>query len=59
MSQTDYAELVLPDRVHSSLYRDADIFNDEVERIFYRTWIWVAHASEIPNQRISVRNPSS
>jgi phenylpropionate dioxygenase-like ring-hydroxylating dioxygenase large terminal subunit len=49
MSQIDYSNLVEPDRVHSSLYRDVAIFDDEIERIFYKSWIWVAHASEIPN----------
>lgn len=48
MSQIDYSTLVEPDRVHSSLYRDVAIFDDEIERIFYKSWIWVAHASEIP-----------
>jgi len=43
----DYAELVRDDRVHTALYRDAGIFDDEMERIFKSTWIWVAHASEV------------
>jgi phenylpropionate dioxygenase-like ring-hydroxylating dioxygenase large terminal subunit len=49
MSQIDYSTLVELDRVHISLYRDVAIFDDEIERIFYKSWIWVAHASEIPN----------
>lgn len=44
-----YAALVEPDRVHTSLYTDPAIFEDEQERIFGRTWVWVAHASELPN----------
>ncbi|HKY82271.1 MAG TPA: Rieske (2Fe-2S) protein, partial [Sphingobium sp.] len=44
----DYAGLVLDDRVHTSLYRDTAIFDDEMERVFKNTWVWVAHASEIP-----------
>jgi len=40
--------LVLPDRVHTSLYNDPDIFDQEMERIFNKTWVWVAHESEIP-----------
>lgn len=43
-----YADLVRDDRVHTSLYTDAAIFDDEMERIFKRTWVWVAHVSEIP-----------
>lgn len=49
MTDTPYADLVQPDRVHSSLYKDAAIFDEEIERIFYKTWVWVAHASELPN----------
>lgn len=44
----DYSQLVRSDRVHSALYNDARIFEDEMQKIFYSTWIWVAHASEIP-----------
>lgn len=45
---TDYEALVLPDRVHTSLYRDPAIFNEEITRIFEQTWVWVAHESELP-----------
>lgn len=48
MSLTDYASLVRDDRVHTGLYRDPAIFEDEMERIFHKTWVWVAHASELP-----------
>lgn len=44
----DYAGLVLDDRVHTSLYKDAEIFAEEMERIFKNIWVWVAHVSEIP-----------
>lgn len=40
--------LILPDRVHGSLYTDPAIFAAERERIWYRTWVYVGHASEIP-----------
>ena len=45
---TDYAELIQADRVHGSLYTDPDIFEAELERIWYRTWVYVGHVSEIP-----------
>lgn len=48
MKTTNYAALVQPDRVHNALYRDPSIFDDELERIFYKTWVWVAHSSELP-----------
>ena len=44
----DPAELVQPDRVHTSLYTDPALFDAELEKIFHSTWIWVAHESEIP-----------
>ncbi|MFC3608593.1 aromatic ring-hydroxylating oxygenase subunit alpha [Stutzerimonas tarimensis] len=43
------ADLVLPDRVHTSLYTDPKIFDEEMDKIFSGTWVWVAHASEIPD----------
>lgn len=42
-------ELVQPDRVHRRVYTDPAIFEQEMRRIFRRTWIYVAHDSEIPN----------
>ncbi|GAA5233719.1 aromatic ring-hydroxylating dioxygenase subunit alpha [Verticiella sediminum] len=42
------AELVLPDRVHTSLYTDPALFEQELDKIFYSTWVWVGHVSEIP-----------
>lgn len=44
----NYNELVRSDRVHSSIFTDQDIFSDELEAIFYRDWVYVAHDSEIP-----------
>ena len=43
----DYSRLVKPDRVHGSLYTDPRIFAEELSRIWYRTWVYVGHASEI------------
>lgn len=36
-------------RVSTNAYRDAKVFIDEMHRIFYRTWIFVCHETEIPN----------
>jgi hypothetical protein len=33
----DYAALVHDDRIHASLYTDARIFADEIERIYARS----------------------
>jgi fatty-acyl-CoA synthase len=44
----DYQRLIQSDRVHGSLYTDPRVFADELERIWYRTWVYVGHESEIP-----------
>lgn len=44
----DFATLIEEDRVHGSLYTDADIFRMELERIWFRTWVYVGHESEVP-----------
>jgi phenylpropionate dioxygenase-like ring-hydroxylating dioxygenase large terminal subunit len=46
----DYAELVRDDRIHTSLYTDPAIFEAEMDKIFENTWVWVAHASELPGK---------
>lgn len=50
MSDHDYAALVREDRVHTSLYRDPAIFEEEMDRIFKSTWVWVAHESDLPGK---------
>jgi fatty-acyl-CoA synthase len=40
--------LIQPDRVHGSLYTDPGLFELELERIWYRTWIYIGHVSEVP-----------
>jgi phenylpropionate dioxygenase-like ring-hydroxylating dioxygenase large terminal subunit len=42
------SELVREDRVHTSLYNDPEIFEQEMDSIFRNTWVWVAHESEVP-----------
>jgi phenylpropionate dioxygenase-like ring-hydroxylating dioxygenase large terminal subunit len=42
-------ELVRTDRVHTSLYTDPALFEEELDKIFYSTWVWVGHVSEIPD----------
>jgi len=43
----DYTVLIRPDRVHGSLYTDPRVFADELARIWYRTWVYVGHESEV------------
>jgi phenylpropionate dioxygenase-like ring-hydroxylating dioxygenase large terminal subunit len=40
--------LVEYDRVHRSCYTDETIFAQELKNIFYKTWIYAAHESQIP-----------
>ncbi len=44
----DWQHLVQHDRVHGTLYSDRDIFQQELEKIWYRTWVYVGHVSEVP-----------
>jgi phenylpropionate dioxygenase-like ring-hydroxylating dioxygenase large terminal subunit len=41
-------QLVRDDGVHRDIYRDADVFEREMTRIFKRTWVFMAHESEVP-----------
>ncbi len=47
-SDIDVRDLVRPDRVHRRLYTDPAIFDAEMHGIFEHTWVFVGHASEIP-----------
>ena len=51
----DYSALIQPERVHGSLYTDPRIFAEELERIWYRTWVYVGHESEVPQPGDYVR----
>lgn len=47
---SDLTDLAQPEkgRVHSRIYTDPVVFDAEMRRIFYSTWVFVAHESEIP-----------
>ncbi len=47
-TRIDYEKLIEEDRVHGSLYYDPAIFEDELEKIWYKTWVYVGHESEVP-----------
>jgi phenylpropionate dioxygenase-like ring-hydroxylating dioxygenase large terminal subunit len=40
-------DLVLHDRVHRAAFTDPGIFQLELQRIFYKLWVYVGHESEI------------
>lgn len=43
------ASLIKPDRVHRDIYTDPAIFDLEMETLFSRAWMYVAHESQLPN----------
>jgi phenylpropionate dioxygenase-like ring-hydroxylating dioxygenase large terminal subunit len=43
------ASLVEPGRVHRRVYTDPTIFELEMERLFGRSWLYVGHATQVPN----------
>src|SRR5215475_6914157 len=46
----DVHRLVRGDRpAHHSLYTDPEIFTEEMKRIWQKSWLFVAHESEIPD----------
>jgi phenylpropionate dioxygenase-like ring-hydroxylating dioxygenase large terminal subunit len=47
-SATAAADLIKEDRVHKSLYTNPAIFEEELDKVFNNTWVWVGHESEIP-----------
>jgi phenylpropionate dioxygenase-like ring-hydroxylating dioxygenase large terminal subunit len=51
----DIHSLIKTDRVHGSVYRDSAIFEQELEQIFGRVWVYLAHESEIPENGSYVR----
>ncbi len=55
MTRSDSAPALLshpwvePTRVHRNAYLDGSLFEEELRRIFGRTWVYVAHESEVAN----------
>lgn len=47
--------LIQRDRVHGSLYTDGEIFAEELRKIWYRTWVFVGHESEVAQPNDYVR----
>jgi phenylpropionate dioxygenase-like ring-hydroxylating dioxygenase large terminal subunit len=47
MPARDWGELVQPEHVHGSLYTDPAIYEEELQKIWYRTWVYVGHESEV------------
>lgn len=43
-------ELVNNNKIATPMYTSSALFEQEQEKIFRKTWVWVAHASEIPDK---------
>ncbi|BEP68474.1 MULTISPECIES: Rieske 2Fe-2S domain-containing protein [unclassified Variovorax] len=43
-----WGDLVRENEVHGSLYTDPAIFEEELRKIWFRTWVYVGHESEVP-----------
>jgi len=54
-ANTRYSRLIQPGRVHGSLYTSDEIFAEELEKIWYRSWVFVGHESEVASQNDYVR----
>ena len=46
-SSSRVAPLIKQDKVHGSLYTDPAIFAEELQKIWYRSWVFVGHESEV------------
>src|SRR5262249_46546337 len=44
-----FRALVRPDSVHRDVYRDAELFEVELEQLWRNTWIYVGHDSQVPS----------
>src|SRR2546423_6712576 len=49
LDERSISALVEPGRVHRRVYSDPAIFELEMQRIFGRAWLFVGHASQVPN----------
>jgi phenylpropionate dioxygenase-like ring-hydroxylating dioxygenase large terminal subunit len=47
-SRPDYSRLVREEGLSSRLFTEPEIFEEELERIWYRGWVYIGHESEIP-----------
>ena len=45
-----WGDLVRENEVHGSLYTDPAIFEEELRKIWFRTWVYVGHDSQVPNE---------
>ena len=44
----NYRALIKENAIHNSLYTNPAIFEEELEKIYYRGWVFIGHESEVP-----------
>jgi phenylpropionate dioxygenase-like ring-hydroxylating dioxygenase large terminal subunit len=49
-STLDVSGLVQDGRVHSAVFTDRDIYEQELDRIFHGSWLYIGHTSEVPKK---------
>ncbi|MGW0036979.1 aromatic ring-hydroxylating oxygenase subunit alpha [Gordonia sp. NPDC003376] len=49
------AHLIRRDQVHGSLYTDPQIFSEELKKVWFTTWVFIGHESEVPEPNDYVR----
>ena len=54
-TESRYDQLIRPAQVHGSLYTDPTIFTEELEKIWFKTWVFIGHESEVPQPNDYVR----
>jgi len=54
-TSSSWGKLIRPDKVHGTLYTDPAIFAEELRSIWYTTWVFVGHESEVPEPNDYVR----
>ncbi|NLU99928.1 Rieske (2Fe-2S) protein [Marinomonas sp. UCMA 3892] len=42
------ADMVEEGHVHKALYSDPEIFEEELDKVFQNTWVFIGHESEVP-----------
>lgn len=45
----DFKHLIRPEHIHGSLYTNPSIYEEELQKIWRRVWVYVGHVSEVPN----------
>ena len=55
-TEFSYENLVHNGTIHNAIFSHPDIYAQELEQIFARCWLFVAHESQIPNRGDFVRS---